>query len=97
MEVRHRQQVLFAIIDPCLTLGVLALGTMPVAAAVVGYTQVPALGAAIDMPAHGRCSADPYGPQDPLCIGVGITHPAEVIPELIDDPGQLKGGFHGVW
>ena len=57
MEVRHRQQVGLARGEPFPRRGALALGAMPVAAAVVGDARVRAVLAALDMAAERRRAA----------------------------------------
>ena len=57
MEIRHGQEFGLAIGQPFLGSGSLALGTVPVAAGVVGDAQVGAGLAAFDMPAQRRRSA----------------------------------------
>jgi hypothetical protein len=52
MEIRNRQQILFAVLDPCFTLGILAFGTMVVAAGVVADAYVPAYIAPVNMSAQ---------------------------------------------
>ena len=52
MEVRHRQQVLFAAFDPCFALGILAFGAMPVTAGVITDADMSALIAFVDMSAQ---------------------------------------------
>jgi len=59
MEVLHRQQPLEARIDPRRALGRLALGTVPVAARIVGDADEPAAVARVDVPAQdGRPALD---------------------------------------
>jgi hypothetical protein len=49
MKIRYRYQVLFTAFNPRFPLGVLAFGTMTVAATVITYANVPALIASINM------------------------------------------------
>ena len=57
VEVRDRQQFGLALLHPCECLRALALGTMPVAAAVVGDLRARAVLAAHDMAAEGHRAA----------------------------------------
>src|SRR5271169_79262 len=57
MEVADRQQVGFALCQPDASSGALALGAVPVAAAVVGNTLMPAVLAGIDVAAKRRRAA----------------------------------------
>ena len=57
VEVRDGQQLGLALLHPCERLRALALGTMPVAAAVIGDRRVRAVLAAHNMPAESRCAA----------------------------------------
>ena len=60
MKIRNRQQILFAILDPCFTLDILAFGTMAIAAGIVADAYVPACIAPVDMPAQFTCPAATY-------------------------------------
>lgn len=64
MEVRHRQQFGLAISEPLRAGQTLALGTVPVAAGVVGDVRVGAVLAARDMPAESRGAAALDGRHD---------------------------------
>ena len=57
VEVSDRQQVGLALGQPCARGGALALGTVPVAAAVIGDPPVAAALACLDMTIQGRCAA----------------------------------------
>ena len=57
VEVGHRQQLGFALSQPLLRGGALALRAVPVAAAVVGDGRVGTVFAACDMPAESRRAA----------------------------------------
>jgi len=58
VEVGDWQQLRLAGLQPCLRRRPLALGTVAIAAGVVGYARVPAIIASLDMPAEGRGAAE---------------------------------------
>ena len=71
MEVWNRQEVLFALFDPCFALCVLAFRAMPVTARVVTDTHMPACVAFIHMSAQRRSTAAFYGTKRSLQVCVG--------------------------
>jgi hypothetical protein len=63
MEVLGRDDFFPAELNPLLTLLLLALGAMPVTAAVVADSDVPAFGTHLDMPAQGTGTALRHVPE----------------------------------
>lgn len=63
MEVLGRDDLFPAELNPLLTLLLLALGAMPVTAAVVADSDVPAFGTHLDMPAQGTGTALRHVPE----------------------------------
>ena len=63
MEVPGRDDLFPAELNPLLTLLLLALGAMPVTAAVVADSDVPAFGTHLDMPAQGTGTALRHVPE----------------------------------
>src|SRR5271166_1680062 len=82
---RDAQQFGLALLHPCERLRTLALGTMPVAAAVVGDLRVRTVLAAHDMAAESRRAAALDRRHHPNLRASGA-------PEA---PGRLSGGFEG--
>ena len=63
MEIPGRDDLFPAELNPLLTLLLLALGAMPVTAAVVADSDVPAFGTHLDMPAQGTGTALRHVPE----------------------------------
>lgn len=97
MEIGNGQKVSFAIGKPLVAGGTLALGTMPVAAGVIGHTRVRAILADLNMPTERRRPAQldrghdtALHPAEMAFVnsGIGMTMTAE-------DIRHLQLGTHG--
>jgi len=53
MEIGRWEQILFALLDPCFALGILALWAMTVTAAIIAYADMTARIAPVHMTAQG--------------------------------------------
>src|SRR5580700_9420814 len=96
--IRYRQQFGFARRHPFARGRALALGTVPVAAAVVGYRRVGAVLAACHVTAEGRCAAVLDGAHHLELVkahvaAIGMTPRGPVAAEDIRDLQQWPG--HG--
>jgi hypothetical protein len=77
MEIGDGQQLGLSVSEPLRTSQTLALGAMPVAAAIVGDAHVPAVVALLDMAAERRGAARLNGGHDPtLRLGDGDALPS---------------------
>ena len=97
MEIGYRQKVGFAIGKPLVAGGTLALGTMPVAAGVIGDTRVCAVIAGLDMPTKRRRPAQldrgqdtAFHPAEMAVVSVGID-----MAMAAENIRHLQLGTHG--
>ena len=90
VEIRDREQVLFALLNTCFALCILALGTMTVATAIVAYTDVSAGVAPVHMTAQGGGAAATDGAQGSENIPVGLVPFRKLAAKPFNDLSQLK-------
>jgi hypothetical protein len=81
MKIRNRKQILFSVLDPGFTLGILAFRAMPVSTGVVANADVPACIAFVHMTTQNRSTAMPYGIQSTKHIAIGSMPGCKLIPE----------------
>jgi hypothetical protein len=94
MEVLGRDDLFPAEINPFLALLVLALGTMPVSAAVIADTDIPTLRADLHMPTQGTGPAEGHVGKSPSdrCYDVMLT---KKLPSMIpDNLAKVVGSPH---
>ncbi len=97
MKIGNREQILFALPDPCFALCVLALRTMTVAAAVVAYADVTACVAPVHMTAQGGSAAATDRTQGFEHIPVWIVLFSVLSAKPFNDLCQLKGRLQPAW
>jgi hypothetical protein len=91
MKIGNREQVLFALLNPGFALGVLALWTMSVTAAIIAYADMTAGVAPVHMTAQGGSTATADGIQRPENIPVGLMLIRKVAAKPFNDLSQLEG------
>lgn len=97
MEIGNREQILFTLPDPCFALGVLALGAMTVAAAVVAYADMTAGVAPVYMTAQGGGTATADGMKRSENVPVGFIPLRKLSAKPFNDLCQLKSRSQPFW
>jgi hypothetical protein len=90
MKIGYREQILFSLLNPCFALGVLALGTMTVTAAVVAYADMTAGVAPVHMTAQGGGTATADGMQCSENVPVGLILILEATAKPINNLSQFE-------
>ena len=97
MEIGNRQKILLSVLDPCFTLGILALGAMTVPAAIIAYADMSAGVAPVHMTAQGCGAATANRAQGPENIPVGLIFIRELTAEAFNNLRQFEGRPQTFW
>lgn len=91
MKIGCRKEIPLAVFNPGFPPGILALGTMPVAAGVITDANVPARIAPVKVPAQCTCTAPLKRSQGTVYICIGMALLLKLLSVTFYDLCQFKG------